>query len=84
VSRTAVRPTLLPIQWYRGSFPGDKGQPWYDADHSLRLAPRSRISSSYICSPPWYLHGGRATALLYFYLSICLEETRKTTKTLSG
>jgi hypothetical protein len=37
-------------------FPGGKAQPERNADHSPHLVPRSRMSSSYISSPPKRLH----------------------------
>jgi hypothetical protein len=58
VSRPALRPTQLPIQW----------RPGRDADHSLHLVPRSRMSRSYISSPPWRLHGGSGTGLFFLLL----------------
>jgi hypothetical protein len=40
-----------------GPFPGAKARPGRDADHSPHLVPRSRMSRSYISSPPKRLHG---------------------------
>jgi hypothetical protein len=41
-----------------GSFSGGKARPRRDADHSPHLVPRSRMSRSYISSPPpKCLHG---------------------------
>jgi hypothetical protein len=34
VTRPPLRPTQPPIQWVPGSYPGDKGRPERDADHS--------------------------------------------------
>jgi hypothetical protein len=39
-----------------GPFPGAKARPRRDADHSLPLVPRSRMSRSYTSSPPKRLH----------------------------
>jgi hypothetical protein len=49
---------------YRGSCPWGKARPGRDADHSPHLVPRSRMSRSYISSPPWRLHG--VAGHLYF------------------
>jgi hypothetical protein len=69
VSRPALRSIPPPIQWATGggSFPGGKGRPGSDADHSPHLVPRSRMSRSYNSSPRRRLHGGSGTDLLYFY-----------------
>jgi hypothetical protein len=40
-----------------GPFPGGKARPGRDADRSLHLVPRSRMSRSYTSSPPERLHG---------------------------
>jgi hypothetical protein len=40
-----------------GPFPGAEARPRRDADHSPHLVPRSRMSRSYISSPPKRLRG---------------------------
>jgi hypothetical protein len=40
-----------------GPFPGVKARQGRDADHSPHLVPRSRMSRSYISSPPKRLRG---------------------------
>jgi hypothetical protein len=40
-----------------GPFPGTKARPGRDADRSPNLVQSSRMSRSYICSPPKRLHG---------------------------
>jgi hypothetical protein len=47
-----------------GPFPGCKARPWRDADHSLHLVPRSRISRSYTASSPSTFMACSGTALL--------------------
>jgi hypothetical protein len=60
VSRPALRPTQLPIQWVpvdlSGGGEGGKARPERDADHSPHLVPRSRMSTSYTSYLSWHLH----------------------------
>jgi hypothetical protein len=51
-----------------GPFPWAKARPGRDADHSLLLVPRSRMSRSYTSSLPRRLYGGSGTYLLYFFV----------------
>jgi hypothetical protein len=51
-----------------GPFPGAKARPGRDADHSPHLVLRSRMSGSYISSPPWRAHGGSGTPFTFIYL----------------
>jgi hypothetical protein len=51
-------------------FPGGKARPGRDADHSLHLVPRSRMSRSYNTSPPCGVHGGSGAAFI-FYIWLC-------------
>jgi hypothetical protein len=65
VSRPAVISSQPAIQWVPGSFPGGKLRPGLYADHSPHLVPRSRMSGICTSFPPWHLHYGSGTALLY-------------------
>jgi hypothetical protein len=49
-----------------GPFPEAKTRPGRDADHLPHLVPRSRMSGSYISSPPWRAHGGSGTSPMPF------------------
>jgi hypothetical protein len=70
LSRPVLRLTHPPIQWVMGggAHPGAKALPVRDADHSSHLVPTSRMSRSYVFSPPSSLHGGSGTSLLFFTL----------------
>jgi hypothetical protein len=46
-----------------------KTRPGRDADHSPYPMPRSRMSRSYISSPPWRIHGGSETALPLLFMN---------------
>jgi hypothetical protein len=52
VSRPALGPTQPPAQRVPGVLSRGKTRPGRDADHSPHPVPRSRISRSYIASPP--------------------------------
>jgi hypothetical protein len=52
-----------------------KTRPRRDANHSPKLVPRSRMSSSYTSIPPWRLHDGSGTALLLSYYSCHRKES---------
>jgi hypothetical protein len=52
VSGPDLGPTQPPAQWIPGSFPEGKSRPRRDADRSLHLVPRSRMSRSYTPLPP--------------------------------
>jgi hypothetical protein len=55
-----------------GLFLGTKVRPGRDADHSRHLVSRSRMSSSYISSPPCRLHGSSGTILLWINVCVCV------------
>jgi hypothetical protein len=65
---------------YRGSFLGGKVRPGRDADHSPNLVPRSRMSRSYISSPPWRLYGSNGTSLLFITTSVSIKVKHVTYK----
>jgi hypothetical protein len=68
VSIPALRPTHPPTQWVPGPFSEiERGQGITLTTHSHSV-PRKRMRRSYTSSPPWRLHGGSDTALLYFTL----------------
>jgi hypothetical protein len=54
------------IQWVPWVLPGR------DADHSVHLMLRLRMSTSYISSPPWRLHGCSVVTLLLYYKGLRL------------
>jgi hypothetical protein len=66
VSRPALRPTQLPIQWV----PGVKRSRGVMLTTHPHLVPRSMMIRSYkpTSSPPWRLYGDSGLALLYFTL----------------
>jgi hypothetical protein len=68
VSRPVLRPTQPPIQWVPGV---KRGRGLTLTTHTL-LVPRSRMCRSY-AFPPWRLHGGSGTALLYLLSSVCVS-----------
>jgi hypothetical protein len=73
---SAAHPASCPMGT-AGPFPGDEARPGRDPDHSPDLVPRSRMSRSYISSPPqappW-----RVVGRLYFCFTISNFTTVKT------
>jgi hypothetical protein len=53
-----------------GPYRRAKARPGRDGEHSPHLVPRSRTSRSYASSPPWRLHCGTGTALVWFIQNI--------------
>jgi hypothetical protein len=66
-------PSLL-HNGYRGSFPWGKARPGRDADHSSHVVPRSRMSRSYIASPPQAPPWCVAELLCFFFLPDFMSE----------
>jgi hypothetical protein len=54
-----------------GIFLAGKARLGRDADYSPHIAPRSRMSRSYISSPLCSLYGGSGTAVLFTITHIC-------------
>jgi hypothetical protein len=66
VSRPALMPTQPPAQWVPEVLsPGIKRGRGVTLTTHPHLVPKSRMSRSYISSPPWRLHG--LAGKLYFY-----------------
>jgi hypothetical protein len=67
VSRPALRPTQPPVQWVPGVLsPGVKRGRGVTLTTHHYLVPRSRMSRSYISSPP-QAPSRRVVGMLYFY-----------------
>jgi hypothetical protein len=87
------RPALGSIQplynGYRGSFPRGKARPGRDADHP-HLVARSRMSRSYICSPPWrvagllYLTNRYEVGMFTYVRGLCRVKNNCNTKNYKG
>jgi hypothetical protein len=75
VSRPALGPAQLSVQWVQGGpFPGAKALPGRDADHSPPLLPKSRMSRSYTSSPPSTSMACSRTALAFsIAFQTCLQ-----------
>jgi hypothetical protein len=57
VSRTAVGPTQLPIQWVPGALSLGVKRPRREADHSLPSSAEVNNALSFTSTPPVRLHG---------------------------
>jgi hypothetical protein len=60
-----------------GPFPGAKSRPGCDADHSPHIVPRSRMSRSYISSPPPQAPSWRVAGVLCFLIYIFTFSDKK-------
>jgi len=79
LSRPALGPTQLPVQWVPGLSWG-KERPGRDADPSPLLVPWSRKSRAINLLPlgaVWPVHSLSACTMVHFYLSIDIQHVRQ-------
>jgi len=74
MSRLALGPTQLPIQWGPGALSTGVKQPGHEADHSPPSSADIENMWSYTSTPPILLHGmvlsqkNKAQGQLYLYI----------------